>query len=78
MMDRDRTTSRSLHTVRSGGGHHPHPHYHHPPPGISGLGIDERGVQIFDRESIVTLLLLYFLDHEKFCLARLQVFFCLA
>lgn len=33
----------------------------------------ERGVQIFDRESIVTIMLLYFLDHDKFSLLRIQV-----
>lgn len=34
---------------------------------------EERGVQIFDRESIVTIMLLFFLDHEKFSLLRIQV-----
>lgn len=33
----------------------------------------EKGVQIFDRESIVTLFLLYFLDYDKFNLIRFQV-----
>uniref|UniRef100_A0A915ELL0 HECT-type E3 ubiquitin transferase n=1 Tax=Ditylenchus dipsaci TaxID=166011 RepID=A0A915ELL0_9BILA len=43
------------------------------PGGASAAGSnEERGVQIFDRESIVTLLMLYFLDHEKFSLMRLQ------
>lgn len=38
-----------------------------------GISNAERGVQIFDREAIVTLMLLYFLDHDKFSLLRIQV-----
>lgn len=40
---------------------------------VSSLNIEEKGVQIFDKESIVTILLFYFMDPEKFCLVRLQV-----
>lgn len=40
--------------------------------GVSGLNIEEKGVQIFDKESLVTILLFYFMDPEKFCLVRLQ------
>ncbi|KAI1715517.1 HECT-domain (ubiquitin-transferase) domain-containing protein [Ditylenchus destructor] len=41
-------------------------------PGASTVTTEEHGVQIFDRESVVTMLMLYFLDHEKFSLQRLQ------
>lgn len=43
--------------------------------GVSGLNIEEKGVQIFDKESLVTILLFYFMDPEKFCLVKLQVCF---
>lgn len=39
-------------------------------PNITGT---EKGVQLLDRDSIVTILLLYFLDHEKSNIVRLQV-----
>lgn len=44
-------------------------HQHQIPATIS----NERAIQLLDWESICTLLLLYFLDHEKFNINRLQV-----
>jgi hypothetical protein len=50
-----------------------HHHQQAPQPQMPTTISTDRAVQLFDRESICTLLLLYFLDQDKFNIARLQV-----